>query len=171
MSSQTSFPPSGTVEIEPEISVRLSCAFSHIVFVPCSILASLNLQVGEIPILYATREDEAIALACGLMTAGQRPLVMMQNSGLVNSLNTLGSLAVAYGIGLPILVTLRGDRDDQNMTQRPIGLATRGIIGELGLDIFDLPRRQNLEPMICRIANMRSDAHRPYVLLVGGRES
>ncbi|MET3811053.1 sulfopyruvate decarboxylase TPP-binding subunit [Arthrobacter sp. UYEF3] len=95
---------------------------------------------------------------------------MMQNSGLMNSLNTLGSLPMAYGIGLPILVTLRGSLDDKNMTQHPIGLATRGILDELRLDIFDLPRRQGLESTICSIAGMQSDVRRPYVLLVDGGE-
>ena len=43
----------------------------------------------------ATREEEAFGIAAGLYLGGARPTVMLQSSGLGNSLNALTSLARA----------------------------------------------------------------------------
>lgn len=107
--------------------------FSHTVVVPCSILTALALPEPADEPIYASREDEAIAIGCGLSLGGMRPLVAFQNSGLANSLNTLGSLAIAYRVSLTVLVTMRGSPTDTNPTQIPIGFATRGFLNGLGL--------------------------------------
>jgi mRNA-degrading endonuclease toxin of MazEF toxin-antitoxin module len=57
-----------------------------------------------------TREEECIGYAAGQRIAGQRPVVLMQSSGLGNSLNALGSLVVPYRLGLPLVVSMRGAR-------------------------------------------------------------
>ncbi|MCE7976766.1 MAG: hypothetical protein DYH03_06375 [Nitrospira sp. NTP1] len=44
----------------------------------------------------AVREDEAVAMAAGAFMAGKIPAVLMQNSGLGTSLNTLLSLNMIY---------------------------------------------------------------------------
>ncbi|MHB8645987.1 MAG: thiamine pyrophosphate-binding protein, partial [Thermomicrobiales bacterium] len=50
----------------------------------------------------ATREEEAIGIACGADMAGMRAVVLMQSSGFGNTVNALASLAVPYQ--LPLLM-------------------------------------------------------------------
>ena len=106
--------------------------FTDHVSVPCSIISALQLPTVSGNVIFATREDEAIAIACGLVVAGRRPFVSMQNSGLSSSLNTLGSLASAYNIALPLLVAMRGLEGEHNATHAPVGAATPQLLDALG---------------------------------------
>ena len=56
----------------------------------------------------AVREDEAVAMAAGAYMGGKIPAVLMQNSGLGTSLNTLISLNVIYRQPCILIVSWRG---------------------------------------------------------------
>src|SRR5207245_11545612 len=56
----------------------------------------------------AVREDEAVAMAAGAYMAGKVPAVLMQNSGLGTSLNTLLSLNLIYRQPCLLLISWRG---------------------------------------------------------------
>ena len=61
--------------------------------VPDSILGGIIAELMERRLYTpAVREDEAVAMAAGAYMAGKIPAVLMQNSGLGTSLNTLISL-------------------------------------------------------------------------------
>lgn len=55
-----------------------------------------------------TREGEAFALASGLWLGGASPLVLIQNTGLLESGDALRGTATRMGAPLPVLVTARG---------------------------------------------------------------
>lgn len=69
------------------------------------IIASLTEQRVYTP---AVREDEAVAMASGAYLAGRVPVVLMQNSGLGNSLNVLASLNLIYRIPCLLIISWRG---------------------------------------------------------------
>ena len=50
----------------------------------------------------------ASATRPGYRAAGGMPLVLMQSSGLGNSLNALGSLVIPYGLGFPVVIVDAG---------------------------------------------------------------
>ena len=52
------------------------------------------------------------------------PLVLMQCSGLGNALNALGSLAIPYGLGFPLVLSMRGTLGERNPSQMPLGRTT-----------------------------------------------
>lgn len=56
----------------------------------------------------SVREDEAVAMAAGAFLGGKIPAVLMQNSGLGNSLNVLISLHLIYRIPSLLIVSWRG---------------------------------------------------------------
>ncbi|MEV0327375.1 thiamine pyrophosphate-binding protein [Micromonospora echinospora] len=59
------------------------------------------------------REDIAVGLAAGASLAGRTPVVLMQNSGLGQSVNALASLVLPYGLPMLLVVGMRGiDLDD-----------------------------------------------------------
>ena len=55
-----------------------------------------------------TREGEAFAMASGLWLGGASPLVLVQNTGFIESGDALRGTALRMGAPLPILVTGRG---------------------------------------------------------------
>jgi len=64
--------------------------------------------LGALIFILAVREDEAVAMAAGAYMAGKVPAVLMQNSGLGTSLNTLVSLNMMYRQPCILLVSWRG---------------------------------------------------------------
>ena len=81
----------------------------------------------------ATREEEAFGIAAGLYLGGAKPTVMLQSSGLGNSLNALTSLLLPYQIPVLILISMRGDAGEWNDAQVPMGRAVRPICDAIGL--------------------------------------
>jgi sulfopyruvate decarboxylase subunit alpha len=61
-----------------------------------------------IRLVTATREGEAIAVATGLWLGGASPLVVIQNTGLLESGDSLRGTAVRMAAPIPLLVTGRG---------------------------------------------------------------
>jgi len=73
-----------------------------------SALLALLRQSGEIRLLSVTREGEAFALAAGLWLGGRNPLVLIQNTGLLESGDILRGTLVRMRIPVVCLVTYRG---------------------------------------------------------------
>jgi sulfopyruvate decarboxylase alpha subunit len=83
-----------------------------------------------------TREEECIAYAAGHLLAGGRAVVLMQCSGLGNCLNAVGSLCLPYGIGVPMILSMRGTLGERNPSQVPMGRATPALLAALEIQAF-----------------------------------
>lgn len=113
------------------LDAYISCAINWLIVVPGSGLnAVYNYYEEHHHCLYATREEEAVALATGLALGGERPLVLMQQSGVGNALNAVFSLADAYQVFFPIVVCDRS-ADDPNPVQRVSSTRTRLVLHNL----------------------------------------
>ena len=99
----------------------------HVVYVPDNplshVLRVLRERFPDVRTTLATREEEAFGIAAGLYLGGARPTVMLQSSGLGNSLNALTSLLVPYQIPVLIVISMRGDAGEWNDAQVPMGRA------------------------------------------------
>ena len=70
-----------------------------------------------------TTEEEGIALAAGAWLGGQRSALLMQSSGVGNCINML-SLIRACRFPMLMLVTMRGEWEEFNPWQVPMGRST-----------------------------------------------
>lgn len=86
--------------------------------------------------LYATREEEAVAIATGLTLGGERPLLLIQQSGVGNVLNAVFTLADSYNVFFPIVVCDRSELDP-NPVQRVSSKSTRLVLDSLGCSSID----------------------------------
>jgi sulfopyruvate decarboxylase alpha subunit len=84
-------------------------------------------------VVTATREEEGLGILSGAWLGGQRGALLMQNSGLGNCVNTLGSLNVAAQLPVVLVISHRGDLGEFNPAQVPIGQATERILDALGI--------------------------------------
>lgn len=137
--------------------------------VPCSELSEIfNLE--SLPgVIFCSREEEAIAVGAGLQLAGRCPLVMMQSSGLMSALNTVGSLLVAYAIPLTMLVAMRGGPLEKNPTQIPAGRAVVAALTEIGCHIVHTVHNDVTETLGTIQMDRKtviSDALRPTAVLM-----
>ena len=97
------------------------------------VLGVLGERYRDVRTTIATREEEAFGVATGLYLGGARPTVMLQSSGLGNSINALASLLIPYQIPALVLISMRGDAGEWNAAQVPMGRAVAPICEALGL--------------------------------------
>lgn len=109
----------------------------HVVYVPDNplshVLRILHDRYPDVSTTTATREEEAFGIAAGLYLGGAKPTVMLQSSGLGNSLNALTSLLVPYQIPVLAIVSMRGDTGEWNAAQMPMGRAVATICDAIGV--------------------------------------
>jgi hypothetical protein len=73
-------------------------------------------------VLTVTREGEAFAVAAGLWVGGAQPVVLIQNTGLLESGDALRGTAMRMRVPLVCLVTYRGYAKLAALPQRPARL-------------------------------------------------
>ena len=106
--------------------------------VPCVNLQKLLNLVGEDPKIIhipVTREEEGVGICAGAWMGGRRPALLMQNSGLGNSINALASLDFLYKIPLLMIISHRGGEGEPIVGQVPMGRLTTKL-----LDCMEIPR-------------------------------
>jgi sulfopyruvate decarboxylase subunit alpha len=127
----------------------------HVVYVPDNplshVLAVLGESFTDIATTLATREEEAFGIAAGLYLGGARPTVMLQSSGLGNSLNALTSLIVPYQIPILTIISMRGDAGEWNAAQVPMGRAVGPILDALAIPHETAATPEATEALIARI--------------------
>ncbi len=82
-------------------------------------LLALLRQSSDIRLLSVTREGEAFAMAAGLWLGGRNPLVLIQNTGLLESGDSLRGTLVRMRIPVVCLVTYRGYAKLARLEARP----------------------------------------------------
>jgi sulfopyruvate decarboxylase alpha subunit len=88
----------------------------------------------------AVREDEAVAMAAGAFMGGKTPVVLMQNSGLGTSLNTIVSLNLIYLQPCLLMISWRG----HDGLDAPEHLVMGQVMTQL-LDLVRIPYRMLTE--------------------------
>jgi len=74
-----------------------------------------------------TTEEEGIALAAGAWLGGERATLLMQSSGVGNCINML-SLARTCRFPMPMFITMRGEWEEFNPWQVPMGQAVEPMM-------------------------------------------
>ncbi len=82
-----------------------------------------------------TTEEEGVALAAGAFLGGTRAALLIQSSGVGNCINML-SLPHVCQIPLVVLVTMRGEWEEFNPWQVPMGQGTPAVLTASGVSVF-----------------------------------
>lgn len=144
-----------------------------IVYVPDNplshILAALRRDHAEVRTTLAMREEEAFGIAAGLYLGGARPAVLMQSSGLGNTLNALGSLLVPYQIPVMLVISMRGDAGEWNSAQVPMGRAVAPVLDAFAIQHLDVERDQEAGATVLALANLAFGTRMPAACLLPRR--
>jgi len=121
-----------------------------------------------------TREEEAVAAVAGAFLGGKRGAVVLQTSGLGNSLNALGSFVVPYQIPMLLIVSERGGLGEFNPAQVPFGHAVPRVLDALGIQTFALQSEEEIAPVLSGAAELAFSTRMPVavvltMLLTGGK--
>lgn len=171
-------PPSPGPDWQATIAGRLVAGGVDVAaFVPDSRLDGVLARLDENGVVLRSlaREEECVAYAAGQRIAGRYPVVLMQTSGVGNALNALGSLAVPYRLGLPLVVSMRGTLAEGNPAQVPVGRATTALLGALGIQCFPLHRGEDAATFTDGVLELAFGAQECAAMLLepelgGGRE-
>lgn len=133
------------------------------------VLRAVTTEHPAISTLIATREEEAFGIAAGLYLGGRRPTVMLQSSGLGNSLNAISTLLVAYQIPALIVISMRGDAGEWNWAQVPMGRLVRPALDALGIQQVIVERPEDAERLIVATAALAFGTRMPAACLLPRR--
>lgn len=140
-----------------------------VTYVPDQVLAPLEERFKADPAVTcftATREDEAIGIACGAALAGGRAVAMMQSSGFGNVPNALASLATPYQIPVLLIISERGVLGEFNPVQSPIVRVLRSTFDGLGIPHATLARRDEVEFLVSRMSAQCFNTNQPAALIL-----
>ena len=112
--------------------------------VPCSFFKNAINQVIADPrfrYVIAANEGAALGIAAGAWLGGQKPVVLIQNSGTGNLVNPLTSLSLPYGIPALIFISGRAypDGEGDEEQHRIIGRTVRDLMLGFGVHHLDMP--------------------------------
>lgn len=113
---------------------------NFIVSLPCVNLGKLmELVEDDSDIIHVpvTREEEGFGICAGAFMGGKRPGILMQNSGLGNSVNALASLFELYKIPVLMIMSHRGTEGEFMSAQVPMGRATPMVMDALDIKYFN----------------------------------
>lgn len=115
-----------------------------------------------------TSEQEGIAIAVGTWLGGRRSVVLMQSSGVGNCINML-SLPVQSRSPLLMLVTMRGEWNEFNPWQVPMGKATQAALEAIGVTVLRAETAEDLIETVSQAATMAYQADGQIAVLIGQR--
>jgi sulfopyruvate decarboxylase alpha subunit len=126
-----------------------SSGIDIILSVPCDMLSGIILEIKRRPIQHISvcREEEGVGIAAGCALAGRKPMLLMQNSGLGNSINALMSLTYFYKLPLFILMSHRGGQGEKILAQVPMGKAAPLLLDTLNIDFVTIKNTDDLEEL------------------------
>lgn len=94
-----------------------------------------------------TTEEEGVALAAGAWLGGERAALLMQSSGVGNCINML-SLMRSCEFPLLMLVTMRGEWEEFNPWQQPMGSIVDPVLKLCDVDVARASVPGDVEPMV-----------------------
>ncbi|MBZ9571419.1 sulfopyruvate decarboxylase subunit alpha [Methanobrevibacter sp. TMH8] len=113
-----------------------SAGIDFIVSVPCINLGKIleliddDEEITHVPV---TREEEGLGICAGAYFGGKKTAILMQNSGLGNCVNALGSLFQLYSLPLVMIMSHRGTEGEPIIGQVPMGKATPKVLEAMEL--------------------------------------
>jgi sulfopyruvate decarboxylase beta subunit len=151
------------------IDIMKSCGIDVVLTLPCdkikSLLAMVPSNFKEVPL---TREENGVGIAAGLYMAGKRPAMMIQSTGIGNSLNSLSSLNMTYDIPLPILASWRGVYKEGIPAQVHFGKGLPAVLDAAGIPYITASTTADLE-LIKKSINMSFRSNTALVVLLSPR--
>ena len=119
-----------------------------ILSLPCIMLKGLLQLIeekNEIDHISITREEEGVGIAAGAYLGGKVPTIIMQNSGLGNSVNAIKSLLHLYKIPVIFIMSHRGAKGEKILAQIPMGKLTPDLLDLLKIEKFIIDSESSLK--------------------------
>ena len=84
----------------------------------------------------SNKEDEGMGLCAGAWMAGKRPCIIMQNTAIGVTINTLATLTQFYAMPLPMLISYRGELGERVACQVEMAVHTKALLDQLHIQTY-----------------------------------
>jgi len=153
------------------ISACTSRGYTFFTGVPCSFLKPLInyvIQSPAVDYIAASNEGEAVGIAAGAYLAGNKSVIMCQNSGLGNMVNPLTSLNFPFRIPLLLIITLRGEPDLNDEPQHELmGQITGELLNTLSIPWDFFPSEtEKIATVLDRAESEIAETGLPFALIM-----
>jgi len=115
--------------------------------VPCKQLAGVIAAIendDRITHVPSNKEDEGMGLCAGAYMGGKRSCIIMQNTALGVTINTLATLIQYYQIPLPMLISYRGEVGEKVACQVEMAVHTKALLSQLMIPTFHFHRPEDV---------------------------
>jgi len=135
---------------EKIVSDLINHQVEFVTTVPCKQLAGVieNLEnsdkVHHVP---SNKEDEGMGLCAGAYMGGKRSAIIMQNTAIGVTINTLATLIQYYNIPLPMLISYRGEIGERVACQVEMAVHTKALLNQLNIQTYHFHRPEDVEEL------------------------
>ncbi len=136
--------------------------------VPCKQLAGVIEIVEDDPRFIhvpANKEDEGMGLCTGAFMGGKRACIIMQNTAIGVTINTLTTLIQYYSIPLPMLVSYRGEVGEKVACQVEMAVHTKALLAQLNIPTYHFHEPEAVKDLDS-ILNHAFMAKKPVAILM-----
>ena len=121
---------------------------SFVTTVPCKqlagVIAELDTREGLMHVP-CTKEDEGMGLCAGAYMGGRRAAIIMQNTALGVTVNTLATLIQFYRLPLPMLISYRGELREPVACQVEMAVHTKALLAQLNIPTYHFHWQKDVE--------------------------
>lgn len=133
---------------------------------PCDKVKGLHYLIArEFRHVPLTREEEGVGIAAGAALAGEKPVMLVQTSGIGNMINALASLTKLYELPLFLLISWRGVYKEAIVAQKPMGMFVPGLLKALEIEFVEIKEREDI-PKIAEAASIAFEESRVAAALL-----
>jgi len=118
--------------------------------VPCKQLAGVIDAIEAHEDIYhipSNKEDEGMGLCAGAFMGGKRPAIIMQNTAIGVTINTLVTLTQYYRMPLPMLISYRGELGEPVACQVEMAVHTKALLNQLHIPTYHFHKEEDVEEL------------------------
>lgn len=118
--------------------------------VPCKQLAGVIEKIDAEPSIYhipSNKEDEGMGICAGAFMGGKRSAIVMQNTAIGVTINTLVTLTQFYRMPLPMLISYRGELGEPVACQAEMAVHTKALLAQINVPTYHLHKEADVEEL------------------------
>ena len=118
--------------------------------VPCKQLAGVIEEIEASKEIYhipSNKEDEGMGLCAGAYMGGKRSAIIMQNTAIGVTINTLVTLIQYYNIPLPMLISYRGEIGEPVACQVEMAVHTKALLKQLNIPTYHFHKQSDVSEL------------------------
>ncbi|MEP2942215.1 MAG: sulfopyruvate decarboxylase subunit alpha [Hyphomicrobiales bacterium] len=118
--------------------------------VPCKQLAGVIEGIEKndaIMHVASNKEDEGMGLCAGAYMGGKRSAIIMQNTAIGVTINTLATLIQYYNIPLPMLISYRGEIGERVACQVEMAVHTKALLSQMNIQTYHFHKPDDVEEL------------------------